>query len=290
MAVWAMTILLIIQGRSVDNFRFFNGSLHRRLRLSKGSVRPALCNRCLPLNAVGRQPIRERTFTGSGWVLVMFWHSGACSLVHRARCQVNQDARSMVSVWLVKSCFYQQRRLVLMNSFAMAAAGHNFWRSRAMARAFWAIFFSFMLLSSFAARAAAGPLEDAAAFERRDFATAVRLLRPLADQGNAEAQMKLGFMYAAGEGIRRDYVEALKWFRLAADQGQANAQCFLGLMYFEGRGVPQDYVSAYMWLNLAVAGGIEDAAEYRHALTAKMTPAQVAEAQRLARERKSGRK
>jgi uncharacterized protein len=77
---------------------------------------------------------------------------------------------------------------------------------------------------------------------------------------------------------------------LAADQGQANAQCFLGLMYFEGRGVPQDYVSAYMWLNLAVGGGIEDAAEYRHALTAKLTPAQVAEAQRLARERKSGQK
>jgi hypothetical protein len=146
----------------------------------KGSARPALCNRCLPSNAVGRQPIRERTCSGSGWVLVMFWHSGACSLVHRARCQVNQDARPMVSVWFVKSCFYLQRRLVLMNSFAMAAAGHDFWRSRGMARAFGAIFLSFMLLSSFAARSAAGPLEDAAAaFERRDFATAVSLLRAL---------------------------------------------------------------------------------------------------------------
>jgi TPR repeat protein len=113
---------------------------------------------------------------------------------------------------------------------------------------------------------------------------AVRLLRPLADQGNADAQMKLGFMYVAGEGIPQDYVEALKWFRLAADQRQANAQCFLGLMYFEGRGVLRDYVSAHMWLDLAAAGGIEDAAEYRHALTAKMTSAQVAEAQRLARE------
>ena len=80
--------------------------------------------------------------------------------------------------------------------------------------------------------------------------------------------MKLGFMYVAGEGIPQDYVEGLKWFRLAADQGQANAQCFLGLMYFEGRGVPQNYVS--------------DAAEYRQALTTKMTSAQVAEARRLA--------
>jgi len=82
--------------------------------------------------------------------------------------------------------------------------------------------------------------------------------------------MKLGFMYVTGEGMPQDYVEALKWFRLAADQGQANAQCFLGLMYFEGRGVPQNYVS--------------DAAEYRQALTTKMTSAQVAEARRLARE------
>jgi uncharacterized protein len=162
---------------------------------------------------------------------------------------------------------------------------------RAMASAFRAIFFSFILLSSLAAPVAAGPLEDAtAALERRDLATAFRLLRPLADQGNAEAQMKLGFMYVTGEGTPQDYVEALKWFRLAADQGQANAQCFLGLMYFEGRGVPQDYVSAHMWLDLAAAAGIEDAAEYRHALTAKMTPAQISEAQRLARKWKPGQK
>ena len=74
-----------------------------------------------------------------------------------------------------------------------------------MARAFRAIFFSFILLSSFAPRGTAGPLEDAsAALERRDFAIAVRLLRPLADRGNAEAQMKLGFMHIAGEGIPQD--------------------------------------------------------------------------------------
>jgi uncharacterized protein len=159
-----------------------------------------------------------------------------------------------------------------------------------MTSAFEAIFFSFVLLSSLAAPVMAGPLEDATAtLERRDLATAFRLFRPLADQGNAEAQMKLGFMYVTGEGTPQDYVEALKWFRLAAEQGQANAQCFLGLMYFEGRGVMQDYVSAHMWLDLAASAGIEDAAEYRHALTAKMTPAQVSEAQRLARKWKPGK-
>jgi hypothetical protein len=160
-----------------------------------------------------------------------------------------------------------------------------------MARAFRATFLSFILLSSAGSEIPAGPIEDAtAALERRDFATALQLLRPLAERGNADAQMKLGFLYVAGGGIPQDYAAAVKWFHLAADQGQANAQCFLGLMYFEGRGVRRDYVSAHMWLNLAAAGGIEDAAEYRDVLTAKMTLAQIAKAQRLAREWKPGRK
>jgi hypothetical protein len=163
--------------------------------------------------------------------------------------------------------------------------------SRAMARAFRAILLSFILLSSAGTGIRAGPIEDAtAALERRDFATALQLLRPLAERGNADAQMKLGFLYVAGGGIPQDYAAAVKWFHLAADQGQANAQCFLGLMYFEGRGVPRDYVSAHMWLNFAAAGGIEDAVQYRDALAAKMSPAQIAKAQRLAREWKPGRK
>jgi TPR repeat protein len=102
--------------------------------------------------------------------------------------------------------------------------------------------------------------------------------------------MKLGFMYVTGEGIPQDYAEAVKWFRLAADQGQANAQCFLGLMYFEGRGVARDYVNGHMWLSLVAAGGIEDAVRYRDALAAKMTPVQIAEAQKLAGEWKLGQK
>ncbi len=164
-------------------------------------------------------------------------------------------------------------------------------RGIAMARVFRAIFLGFIFLSSAGTGMPAGPIEDAtAALERRDFATALQLLRPLAKRGNADAQMKVGFLYVTGEGVPQDYAEAAKWFHLAADQGQANAQCFLGLMYFEGRGVPREYVKAHMWLNLAAGGGIEDAAEYRDALTAKMTPAQIAKAQRLAREWKRGQK
>ena len=68
----------------------------------------------------------------------------------------------------------------------------------------------------------AGPLEDAtAADERGDYATALQLLRPLAAQGSAQAQYKLGLMYQAGEGVSQNYAEAAKWFRKAADQGHS---------------------------------------------------------------------
>jgi TPR repeat protein len=79
-----------------------------------------------------------------------------------------------------------------------------------------------ILVLSFAAPVAAGPLEDAvAAAAGGDHATALRLWRPLADQGNALAQRNLGFMYANGQGVPQDYAEAVKWYRLAADQGDA---------------------------------------------------------------------
>ena len=87
----------------------------------------------------------------------------------------------------------------------------------------------------------------------------------------------------------QDYVEALKWYRKAADQGYAPAHAALGTMYYAGKGVPQDYVEAHKWLNLAAARATDkemrDAAtELRDAVAGMMTPAQVAEAQNLARE------
>ena len=63
----------------------------------------------------------------------------------------------------------------------------------------------------------AGPLEDGkAAYERKDYATALKFMRPLAEQGNACAQNSLGFMYHTGRGVPEDDAEAVKWFRLAA--------------------------------------------------------------------------
>jgi TPR repeat protein len=81
-----------------------------------------------------------------------------------------------------------------------------------------------------------------------------------------------------------DYPAALRWFRMAAEQGDAAAQLNLGFMYAKGQGVPQDYVQAHLWLNLAAAQGDQDAQERRDILARLMTPTQIAEAQRLARE------
>ncbi len=83
---------------------------------------------------------------------------------------------------------------------------------------------------------------------------------------------------------RGDYATALKEWRPLAEQGDANAQFNLGSMYEYGEGVPQDDVQARMWLNLAAAQGNELARINRDRLTEQMTPAELADAQRLARE------
>ena len=149
-----------------------------------------------------------------------------------------------------------------------------------------------MLWLCLAAPAFAGPLEDGlAAYEQKDYATALRLWRPFAEQGNADAQYNLGVMYDKGKGVPQDYVQAVAWYRKAADRGNAIAQYNLGNRYDNGKGVPQDYVQAHKWFNLAAAAGSAPegaenrgklATENRDIVAAKMTPAQIAEAQRLA--------
>jgi TPR repeat protein len=96
-------------------------------------------------------------------------------------------------------------------------------------------------------------------------------------------------MYDYGEGVLQDYVEAGKWYRLAAEQGHALAQGNLGALYGNGQGVPQEYVQAHMWFSLAASSlpPGEDhvrAVQYRDLVAKRMTPAQIAEAQKLARE------
>ena len=81
----------------------------------------------------------------------------------------------------------------------------------------------------------AAPIDDAfAAHQRGDYAQALKILRPLAAQGNALAQSSIGWMYFSGYGVTQNYQEAVKWYRLAAAQGNAEAQNNLGYMYDAG--------------------------------------------------------
>jgi TPR repeat protein len=127
---------------------------------------------------------------------------------------------------------------------------------------------------------AASREEAAAAWQRQDYATAERLYRALAQQGDPSAQHFLGKMYDNGEGVGQDSAEAAKWFRLAAEQGHTGAQFYLGNLYANGKGVPQDYVQAYMWYDLSTSGPEAFyAVANRSAVADKMTPAQISRAQ-----------
>ena len=157
------------------------------------------------------------------------------------------------------------------------------------------------------------------AYQRGDYAAAIREWLPLAEQGNAAAQFKLalfydrgwgvpeddaeavkwyrkaaeqgdvlaqyfsGLMYANGRGAPEDDAEAVKWYRRAAEQGLAAAQAALGVMYATGRGVPEDDVQAYAWFNIAVAQGVE-AEGNKKRIAESMTREQRAQAQELARQ------
>src|SRR5271163_3427917 len=99
--------------------------------------------------------------------------------------------------------------------------------------------------AAFAAPVAAGTFEDAVdAHARGDYAKALRLIRPLANDGDASAQFNLGLMYMTGQGVRQDNDAAALWFRKAAEQGHAPAQSNLGTLYIYGRGVAQDDTEA----------------------------------------------
>ena len=118
----------------------------------------------------------------------------------------------------------------------------------------------------------------------KDHAQAASWFRKAAEQGDAIAQGSLGWMYLRGDGVPKDAGQAVSWSRKAAEQGHAAAQNNLGSMYHNGVGVPEDYVQAYAWYNLAAAQGTEISEKNRDSLRQQMTPAQIADAQKLSRE------
>lgn len=93
-------------------------------------------------------------------------------------------------------------------------------------------------------------LAGANAYDQKDYATALRHLRPLAERGDAKAQVLLVQIYRFAKPYR-NYKEAIKWARKAAVHGDSSPQHSLGVMYSKGQGVLQDLVMAYVWLNLA---------------------------------------
>ncbi len=110
-----------------------------------------------------------------------------------------------------------------------------------------------------------------------------------AEKGEAEAQYNLGHMYHYGLGVSQDYNMAFNLIKKAAEHDYTLAQCILGNLYCDGHGTPQDYVEAYKWFLLADVDKLADAdnkdvAEAKEELSAKMTPAQIAEAEKRAKE------
>ena len=118
----------------------------------------------------------------------------------------------------------------------------------------------------------------------QDYRQAKEWFEKAAKQGHAGGQADLGTLYLQGAGAPQSAQMAVFWFSQAAEQGDVLAFAKLGWMYAEGRGMLQDLIRAHMWYNLSAAQGEPRAAEARDALATQMTPAQIAEAQRLARE------
>jgi len=165
----------------------------------------------------------------------------------------------------------------------------------------------------------AGYEEGEEAYLRGDFSTALEYWKPLAEEGHAEAQNMLGYMYRFGEGVEPDYQLARKWYRLsadkgnptaqnnlgvmfrlglggdqdfqeafywfrrAADQGNGGAQNHLGLMYYKGEGVEPNKIQAYKWAYLAAQQGLDPAIQAVNMLEQELTPEQIQEAQAMAK-------
>ena len=100
--------------------------------------------------------------------------------------------------------------------------------------------------------------EGRTAYEAKDYKKALEILRPLAEQGDSQAQVTLGIMYDYGRGVTADPEEAIKWYIKAAEQGIPVVQHDVGVKYFQGQGVKQDYLEAAKWWEQSANAGLAD--------------------------------
>ncbi len=125
-----------------------------------------------------------------------------------------------------------------------------------------------------------GPEDDA--YQTAVYAEARAEWEEQAAQGDMQSQRQLGVMYLLGQGLDPDYEMALEWFNKAAAQGEDIAQYQLGFIYAQGKGVDPDNVQAHMWYSLSAKQGNANARIHLDELTAQMTAAEIADAQKMA--------
>lgn len=105
----------------------------------------------------------------------------------------------------------------------------------------------------------AGFEEAAAAFDKGDYATALKELKPLVAKGDARSQYAMGVLAENGYGMPKNLAQAADWYRKAAEQGNTDAQFNLGAMYEHGVGMPVNYAEAARWYRPAAEAGDIDA-------------------------------
>lgn len=133
-----------------------------------------------------------------------------------------------------------------------------------------------------------GVLHDKGLGLKKDYEEAGKWYRKSADMGYSTAQYNLGIMYEYGQTVEEDHARAMGLYLKAAEQGEAAAQFAIGVMYDKGTGVDKDPSQAYMWWQIA-GDGHPHAIHNRDSIAEEMTPMQVSEGKRLAKEWQNAR-
>ncbi len=121
------------------------------------------------------------------------------------------------------------------------------------------------------------------AFERGDYEASFQLWKPLAIDGDLDAQNYIAIHYYLGLGVKKDYREALKWFQKSAMKGHVDALKNYGMMHQNGYGIPVDYTEAYMWFYAAYRLGNKHVEKYMNDLASiKINPNQINAARKKA--------
>jgi TPR repeat protein len=105
-----------------------------------------------------------------------------------------------------------------------------------------------------------------------------------AEAGHPTAQSNVGVLYASGKVFEKNFAEAVRWWRKAAEQGQRSAQFNLAQALLDGKEIPRDLIEAYKWASLAAEQGDQDAAAVREEIAIRLSPSDVGEGLRRARD------